>query len=47
MEKCQHEYSRGISCMRGEFFSFCVKCGKKWYDKGKRWEEQKNKRKNN
>ena len=40
-EMCSHKYSRGINFVTGKFFSFCLKCGKRWYDDGKRWEEQK------
>jgi len=46
MKDCNHKISRGIDCRRGEFFSYCMICGEKWNDNGKRWEKQNKENKN-
>jgi len=44
VKNCKHEISRGIDCRLGEFFSYCIICGAKWNDNGKKWEKQNKER---
>ena len=39
MTDCKHELSRGIWRFEPtRYYSFCIKCKMKWFDDGKRWE---------
>ena len=37
--ECKHKnLSRGIYSPTGKFYTFCQDCNKRWYDGGKRWQ---------